>query len=96
MQPETKWTVGELLDWTAKYFAQKKFDSPRLDAEILLAHALKKKRIELYVSHDQVSDRAAFRSLLYQFPKGIAQLLLGNLIMGNVQFYSFFFKLVRE
>jgi len=42
MQPETKWTVGELLDRTAKYFAKKQFDSPRLDAEILVAHALKK------------------------------------------------------
>ncbi len=45
--PET-WTLGSLLDWTAKYLAQKKMDYPRLDAEVLLAHAAGCKRIDLY------------------------------------------------
>jgi catechol 2,3-dioxygenase-like lactoylglutathione lyase family enzyme len=31
------WTVGELLDWTARYLAQKQVEFPRLDAEVLLA-----------------------------------------------------------
>jgi len=42
------WTVGELLNWTASYLAQKKVEFPRLDAEVLLAHALECKRIDLY------------------------------------------------
>jgi release factor glutamine methyltransferase len=42
------WTVGELLNWTATYLAQKGVEFPRLDAEVLLAHALECKRIDLY------------------------------------------------
>ena len=39
------WTIGSLLQWTQEYFAQKGVDTPRLDAEILLAHVLQKERI---------------------------------------------------
>ena len=42
------WTVGELLNWTATYLAQKEIEFPRLDAEVLLAHVLDCKRIDLY------------------------------------------------
>ena len=44
------WTIGALLQWTQQYFAGKGIDSPRLDAEILLAHVLHKERIYLYAS----------------------------------------------
>jgi release factor glutamine methyltransferase len=42
------WTVGELLNWTARYLAEKGVEFPRLDAEVLLAHVLACKRIDLY------------------------------------------------
>src|SRR3712207_1467924 len=45
---EPSWTLGALLDWTAKHLAQKNVESPRLDAEVLLAHAVGCKRIDLY------------------------------------------------
>lgn len=45
---EQTWTLGALLDWTAKHLAQKGMESPRLDAEVLLAHAAGCKRIDLY------------------------------------------------
>jgi release factor glutamine methyltransferase len=45
---EQTWTLGALLDWTAKHLAQKGVESPRLDAEVLLAHAVGCKRIDLY------------------------------------------------
>ena len=34
------WTIGALLKWTEQFFAQKSVESPRLDAQVLLAHAL--------------------------------------------------------
>ncbi len=38
--PDTdNWTIGRLLNWTADYFTQNGLDSPRLDAEVLLAEA---------------------------------------------------------
>jgi release factor glutamine methyltransferase len=42
------WTLGALLDWTAKHLAQKGAEFPRLDAEVLLAHAVGCRRIDLY------------------------------------------------
>src|SRR5262245_9993916 len=45
---EQTWTLGALLDWTAKHLAQKGLEFPRLDAEVLLAHAVGCKRIDLY------------------------------------------------
>ena len=45
---EPTWTLGALLDWTAKHLAQKGVESPRLDAEVLLANAALCKRIDLY------------------------------------------------
>src|SRR5437868_7844111 len=45
---EQTWTLGSLLDWTAKHLAQKGAEFPRLDAEVLLAHAVGCKRIDLY------------------------------------------------
>ncbi len=45
---EQTWTLGALLEWTAKHLAQKGVEFPRLDAEVLLAHAVGCKRIDLY------------------------------------------------
>src|SRR4051812_21181096 len=42
------WTLGALLDWTAKPLAQKGAEFARLDAEVLLANAVGCKRIDLY------------------------------------------------
>ena len=47
------WTYGRLLDWTAKFLAQKGCESPRLDTEVLLGHALGCKRIELYTRYEE-------------------------------------------
>jgi release factor glutamine methyltransferase len=47
------WTIMKLILWAAQYFKSNGIDSPRTTAEILLAHALKLKRIDLYVRYDQ-------------------------------------------
>lgn len=64
--PET-WTVQRILEWTAQFLKQKGVDSPRLEAELLLAHARKCPRIRLYMDfNDPVSesDRAVMRELV--------------------------------
>ncbi len=50
--PET-WTVRRVLDWTAKDFAARDLDSPRLDAELLVADALGVDRVRLYMDLDR-------------------------------------------
>lgn len=47
------WTVLKILQWTAVYFKQHALDTPRIDAEVLLAHTLGCERIDLYLRHDQ-------------------------------------------
>ncbi len=62
-----KWTVTRLLDWTAQYLAQKSVESPRLDAEVLLAHSLGWNRIDLYARYDQTPSeeiRKQFKALI--------------------------------
>jgi release factor glutamine methyltransferase len=59
--------LGEVLRAAAEYLGRKGVDSPRVDAELLLAHALVLTRIELYTQHDRpLSDeeRAKARALV--------------------------------
>jgi release factor glutamine methyltransferase len=50
---ETSWTILKLLAWTTSFFRSHGIQSPRADAEILLAHTLASERIALYTHHDQ-------------------------------------------
>jgi release factor glutamine methyltransferase len=56
--PPPEWTILSILEWTTGYFRQNQIDTPRLDAEILLAHSLGLKRIDLYLRYDQPLDAA--------------------------------------
>jgi release factor glutamine methyltransferase len=47
------WTVLRLLTWCRDYFQTKGIDSPRLDAEVLLAHVLGVDRVGVYLRYDQ-------------------------------------------
>jgi release factor glutamine methyltransferase len=52
--PEAKrWTVKDVLLWTTSRFEERGLDTPRLDAEILTAHALGMPRVQLYVQFDR-------------------------------------------
>ena len=56
---EKVWTLGDLLDWTAREFAKKQLETARLDAEVLLAHVVGCKRIDLYgIRHGEVASPA--------------------------------------
>lgn len=60
-------TLGEVLRAATQYLASKGVGSPRLDAELLLAHALGLTRLELYTQHDRPlseDERAAARTLV--------------------------------
>lgn len=46
-------TVLEVLQSTTAYFKKREIESARLNAEHLLAHALKRKRIELYLEFER-------------------------------------------
>lgn len=50
--------LKEILDKTTQFFKDKNIDSPRLDAELLLAHGLKLERMQLYLKFDQPMGEA--------------------------------------
>jgi release factor glutamine methyltransferase len=61
------WTIRRVLAWAAEDFEKRGLDSPRLDAELLAAHALGVSRVALYMDLDRPLDaheRAALRALV--------------------------------
>ena len=63
------WSIGRILKWTENYFTEKGIETPRLDAEVLLSHVLKKERIYLYVHFDEpleTVELAGYRELVKQ------------------------------
>jgi release factor glutamine methyltransferase len=61
------WTVQRLLEWTAPFFTRKGVDSPRLCAELLLAHVLGIPRIKLYTDYQRAltpDELAKYRDLV--------------------------------
>jgi release factor glutamine methyltransferase len=86
MASET-WTVRRLLEWTEDFLRKKGFESPRLEAQILLAHALGCKKIDLYVRHDEEpaeDRRTAFRETIKKRAEGMPVAYL----VGHREFYS--------
>lgn len=49
----TTWTIARVQDWTSKDFASRGLSSPRLEADLLICHALGIRRVDLYVRFDQ-------------------------------------------
>jgi len=61
------WTILSVLQWTEKRFAERGLASPRLDAQVLLAHVLQKDRVYLYTHFDQPlapEELAKYRGLI--------------------------------
>jgi release factor glutamine methyltransferase len=48
-----RWTVKDVLLWTTSRFEERGLATPRLDAEILVGHALSVARVQLYVQFDR-------------------------------------------
>jgi release factor glutamine methyltransferase len=50
---DSQWTIIKLIRWATSYLKSYDIDSPRATGEILLAHALRLNRIDLYLKYDQ-------------------------------------------
>jgi release factor glutamine methyltransferase len=88
---EEAWTVGRLLTWTADYLKRRGSESPRLDAEVMLAHVLQWPRVQLYTQFtDEVKadTRGRFRELVRCRAEGSPVAYL----VGRKEFYSLAFE----
>ena len=89
------WTIGRILKWTEQYFKDKDIESPRLDAEVLLAHVLEKQRIYLYVHFDeplQPGELAAYREMI---KKRVLRVPVAQ-ILGEKEFMGLTFKVTAD
>ena len=88
---EEKWTTRRLLAWTTQHFEKKDIDSPRLSAEMLLAHVLGVQRIKLFIDADRPAsalERAASRDLVERALKNEPV----DYLVGHAPFFSMMFK----
>ena len=89
------WTIQRLLAWTTDFFQLHGIESPRLDAEVLLAAVLGRDRMYLYVHFDEplepeelarfrgyVKERAAHMPLAY--------------VLGRREFMGLDFRVTRD
>lgn len=89
------WTIGALLQWTQAYFVQKGIDSPRLDAEILLAHVLQKERIYLYAHYDKPMNQEELGQYRELVKKRAGRLSVAH-ILGVKAFMGLDFSVTRD
>jgi release factor glutamine methyltransferase len=64
---DTNWTVGRVILWASQDFRARGFDSPRLDAELLLGDTLGLDRVRLFLENDRQltsTELAHYRSLI--------------------------------
>ncbi|MGN7613716.1 peptide chain release factor N(5)-glutamine methyltransferase [Magnetococcales bacterium HHB-1] len=86
------WTIRSLRQWSIQWLGQRGIENPGLDAELLMAHALDIKRIELFLDMDRpllaselsrykqlIKRRAAFEPIAY--------------ILGEREFWSLSFSI---
>jgi release factor glutamine methyltransferase len=81
------WTVGRLLTWTTGWLEARGSESPRLDAEVLLASVRGCPRIALYTAFDTPvpdAERARFRDLVRRRGAGEPVAYL----VGSREFFS--------
>jgi release factor glutamine methyltransferase len=88
---KAQWTIGSVLEWAAADFRSRGVDRPRLEAEVLLSHALGQSRVQLIVDSKrplEPAELARFRDFVRRRRKlePVAYLL------GEREFYGRPFK----
>ncbi len=85
-------TVLESINLSTEYLKNKGIESPRINAELILAHILKLKRLELYLSFDRPLKEDEI--VLYrQFLKRRSEFEPLQYILGTVNFFGLDLKI---
>ncbi|MGP1534910.1 MAG: peptide chain release factor N(5)-glutamine methyltransferase [Dialister pneumosintes] len=91
MTANSVWTIQRILQWTTQYFKIHHIEEARLDAELLLAHVLKKTRIYLYTNFEQIlnkSELSEYHALIEKRVQGLCvAVLTGHKSFMGLDFY---------
>ena len=89
------WKIIDLLNTTADFLESKGIDAPRTSTEMLLAHTLNMKRLDLYLNFDRPVapfELSNFRNLI----KRRAKKEPVQYIIGEIEFMSLPFKINKN
>ncbi len=84
-------TVLESIKLSSEYLEKKGIELPRVNAELLLAHILNCKRLDLYLSYDRPLSEKEI-DLYRSFLKRRGQFEPYQYIIGSVEFYGLHFE----
>lgn len=89
------WTIIELIKWTTDFLQKHNIETPRLESEILLSHALNTNRLQLYLDFEKPipsSELVNFKELIKRRAKHEPLAY----IIGKREFWSLDFKVTRD
>lgn len=89
------WTARRLIEWTTGHFATNGIESARLDAEVLLGHALGHDRMWIYLNFDEPLD-AEVLAIYRQLVKKRAERIPVAYLTGAREFYSLPFRVTPD
>ena len=92
---ESQWTILKILKWTTSYFKSHQIENPRASSEILLAHVLKLRRIDLYLRYDQPLGRTELEHFKALIRKRIQKEPVAY-IVGTKEFWSLDFFVNKD
>jgi release factor glutamine methyltransferase len=90
-----RWTIFDVLKWTATYFRQHDIKSGRIDADVLLANVLKSNRIDLYLHYDKPLTDKELRHYKKLIKRRIKREPVAY-ITGQKEFWSLCFKVSKD
>jgi len=92
---KTQWTIIKLIRWANSYLKAHDIDSPRATGEILLAHALNVKRIDLYLNYDQPLVADELNTFKMLIKRRIRREPVAY-ILGTKEFWSMDLKITQD
>ena len=90
-----QWTIIKLIRWATSYLKDHDIDSPRATGEILLAHTLKVKRIDLYLNYDQPLVAEELNTFKMLIKRRIRREPVAY-ILGSKEFWSMDFEITQD
>lgn len=93
--PAAEWSIARLLGWTTDFLTRQGVEDPRLSTEVLLAHALRCRRIELYTRGHAVPPPEPLNRFREWVRRAAAREPIAYLV-GEKEFFSLPFAVTRD